>query len=321
MSDPITSAEPSQMDAWLDEANAIHDATPEPGLALLRRIVPAELRPARRPLYAFLMNHVPGEKFGRWDEALAAQQAVVDATRADMSPVLWRHAAVAARLARDEARATAWRDALARAVDAPPEQAQALVALAAASLTAPSQDAGAAGRTALDALGPLVGAKTAPGLDASFAAVANNLGSHLAERPLADLRQPELRVALEVAAELALQFWQRAGQWLQQERAHYLCAMACNALGDAAGAVQHARAALALIDANDHTNAETVDRAFIELELSQALRLAAEEGAAAATARAERLAAGFEAEDLRTWFADRRARNAALLAHYARESA
>jgi len=320
MSDPITSAEPSQMDAWLDEANAIHDATPGPGLALLRRIVPAELRPARRPLYAFLMNHVPGEKFGLWHEALAAQQAVVDATRTDMSPVLWRHAAVAAWLARDEARASAWRDALARAVDAPPAQVQALVALAAASFIAPSQEAGAAGRTALDALGPLVGAKTAPGLDASFAAVANNLGSHLAERPLADLRQPELRVALEVAAELALQFWQRAGQWLQQERAHYLCAMACNALGDAEGGMQHARAALALVDANDHTHAESVDRAFIELELAQALRLAGEEGAAAAAARADRLAAGFEGEGLRTWFADRRARNAALQAHYARES-
>ncbi len=306
------------MEAWLDEANDIHDDAPEPALALLRRIVPAALPPARRAQFAFLMNHVPGEKFGRWDEALAAQQAIVDAAADATPPVLWRQAAVAAHLAGEPVRAARWRDALAASANAPAAEAQALVALAAASFTVAGQGAGAAGRSALEALRPLAGAPLAAGLDASFAAAATTLANALVERPLDDLRQPELRAALELSADLALHCWQRAGQWLQQERARYLCALAANALGEGSKGETHARTGLALLDAHDTTHTEDVDRAFLELECALALQLAGEIGAASAQDRAETLAAAFTDASLKAWFADRRQRNAALLAHYQR---
>jgi len=306
------------LEARLAEADRMHDDTPEPALAILRGIAPAALPLARRARFAFLMNHVAGEKFGLWDEALAAQRTLVEATGVAMTPVLWRHAAVGAHLAGDTRLAAHWLDAFASATQAPVAEVQALVALSAAEFLVPARDAAAAGRLALEVLRPLDGAALAPGLDASLAAAANNLASLLVERPLDDLRQPELRAALELASELALQAWMRAGQWLQQERAHYLRALAANASGDGATGARHARAGLALLDANDTARAEDVDRAFLALELAQGLRLAHDEGAAPAHERAEALAAAFDDESLRAWFADRVQRNAALLALHER---
>jgi hypothetical protein len=318
MSEHAAPADPSAIEAWLDEANAIHADTPEPALALLRRIAPAALPPARRPQYAFLMNHVPGEKFGHWDEALAAQRAILQAAGDAATPVLWRQAAVAAHLAGAAEDAARWRDALAAAAGASARQAQAVIELAAVSFTAAAQDAAGAGRAALEALRPLAGLAIEPGLDAAFAAAANGLGGQLVDRPLDDLRQPDLRAALAQSAALALGCWQRAGQWLQQERAHYLCALAANALGEGSRAEAHAREGLALLDANDDAHAEDVDRAFLELECALALELAGAQGGDAARARAEALAAAFGSASLQAWFADRRQRNAALLAHYQR---
>lgn len=320
MSEHAATVEPAAIEAWLDEANRIHDDTPEAALHLLRRIAPAALPPARRPQFAFLMNHVPGEKFDRWDEALAAQRAIVEAAGEAMTPVLWRQAAVAAHLAGDAARALSWRDALAASANASAAQAQAVVVLGAASFTAARQDAATAGHAALEALGPLTGLAIEPGLDAAFAAAANGMGSHFVDRPLDDLRQPELRAALAQSSELALQCWCRAGQWLQQERAHYLCALAANALGDAAKAQGHAQAGLALLDAHDTAHEQDVDRAFLELERAHALALAGDRSADAARDRAATLAATFGDASLTAWFADRRQRNAALLAHYQRGS-
>ena len=318
MSEDALPADPSRVEAWLDEANRIHDDTPEPALALLRRIAPASLPLARRTRFAYLMNHVAGEKLGRWDEALAAHQAVVDATGSAMTATLWRQAAAAAHLAGDAARAARWCDALATASAAPPGQVQALVVLAVAEFTVPMQDAATAGRQALDALRPLAAKAPAAGLDTSLAAVANNVANHFVERPLDDLRQPELRSALDVSSELALQCWLRAGQWLQQERAHYLRALAANALGNGDTGATHARAGLALLDAQEDAHAEDVDRAFLELELAQGLRLAGGDGAAVAQDRAQALANAFGEAWLHDWFADRRQRNAALIAQYER---
>lgn len=64
---------------------------------------------------------------------------------------------------------------------------------------------------------------------------------------------------------------ERAGQWVQHERAHYLAALAANALGDAESAAHQARAGLVLLDTHDTAHEETVDRAFLEQELAQAL--------------------------------------------------
>jgi hypothetical protein len=299
----------------LDEANACHDDDPPRGAALLREIDPAALDAGRRPLLAFLLNHVLGEKFGLWHEAFERQQQLI---AADPQPgvELLRHAPVAALLGGSAQQAQAAVARLAAAADGRTDAAQAFVAIAAASFTAPQLDAAAAGAAARRALEGVERFHTdpAPALDSAFGRVTNNLASHLVERPIADLANPDLARALREAAAHAQRFWQRAGQWLQHERAHYLRALAGNALGDGALAATEARAGLALLDAHDTAQEETVDRAFLEQELVQALRLVDDAAAAAASARAQAIVATWSDESLQRWFADREARNDALRA-------
>jgi hypothetical protein len=304
--------------ALLEEADAIHDEDPARGADLLRRIDAAALPADQRPLYAFLLNHVYGEKLGLWAEAHASQAALQQAAGAPLPAVLHRHAAVAARLAGDEAAARARTEALAGAAGTPVAQAHELVLLAAAALQAGGLSASAAGALANAALQGLRADhwQAAGPLDVPAAAQCNNLGSALVDRPLADLADPALREALAGAADRAQWLWQRAGDWVNHERAAYLCAMAASALGDPAAALRHAEGALALIDAHDAAGEQSVDRAFLGLEAAFALqRLGRADEAARARAAADALAAAFNDAGLDTWYADRVARNEALRAH------
>ncbi|MDO9460055.1 MAG: hypothetical protein Q7N95_08065, partial [Alphaproteobacteria bacterium] len=140
-----------------------------------------------------------------------------------------------------------------------------------------------------------------------------NLGSALVERPLADLADARLCQAMTLAAVCSQQLWQRIGTWVHDERALYLRALVASALGHATEALAHAEAGLALIDAHDSADEQTVDRAFLSLEAAFALqRLGRRDEAAKHHACADRLAAGFGDSGLQTWFADRAARNQLL---------
>lgn len=316
MSDPIVPT--PDADALLARADALHDDEPPRALALLRALDVAALSRGKLGRLAFLLDHVTGEKFGLWDEAVAGQRTLVRCAGADVTPLILRHAAIAAHVAADDALAREWTQALAASADAPLDKARALVALGAVQFSASRLPAEAAGRQALHALAPIGELLEAPGtgLDAAFGAVANNLASELVERPLEDLMQPDLRDALARCADLAQRIWQRAGTWVNHERAHYLSAMAANALGDGETGAAHARAGLALLDEFDVGNGEAVDRAFLELELAAALRLAGQPGRPEALARALALASRFGQPWLDRWFSDRQTRNEALAAHY-----
>jgi hypothetical protein len=320
MSQTSVQPDPTSSNALLSQADEIHDDEPERARDLLRRVVPAELPAARLPRLAFLLNHVLGEKLELWPEALLRHQAIVDAARADMPQTVLRQAAIAAQIAGDGLHAHEWTQALAASASAPLPKARALVALGVVAFSASRQDAETAGRRTLQALQPLaaIHATSGTGLDGAFGVVTNNLASDLLDRPPIELDQPDLRTALELTAEHAQRFWQRAGQWVDFERAHYLRALAANALGQGAQAAQHARSGLDVLDAHDGDHAEDVDRAFLELELAQGLLLSGQAGNAAAQARAESLAARFGDASLEKWFARRLQRNAALAAYYGR---
>lgn len=307
-------------DALLAQADALHDDDPPQALEMLRRLDIAALAPARLGRLSFLLDHVTGEKFGLWDEAIAGLRAIVAHAGADVTPLILRHAAIAAHLADDDALTREWTQALAASADAPLDKARALVALGAVQFSTSRLSAEAAGRQAQHALAPVADLLAAPGdgLDTAFGAVANNLASDLLERPLPDLAQPELREALARAAALAQRCWDGAGTWVNRERARYLSAMAANALGRGDAGAAHARAGLALLDEFDVDDGERVDRAFLELELAAGLRLAGEPGRADALARALALAARFGEPWLDRWFSDRQTRNEALAAHYGR---
>ena len=300
--------------ALLDEANACHDGDPLRGAELLRRIHAHALEPKQWPLLAFLFNHVLGEKLGLWSDA-HGRNAELAGLAGGSQPVL-RHAAVAASLAGDVAAAAALCHALATAAHSSQAQAAELVQLAATALRLPSLPAAPAAAQTQAALAVLSANHwlMKNELDVPAAAQCNNLGSHLVDRPLADLAVPDLRAALEHAAICAQRLWQRAGSWVNHERACYLRALAASAQGDATAALAHASEGLALLDEHDTGNAETVDRAFLGLEESFALhRLGRTDEAAASRSKADVFAAAFGDDALRSWFNDRVARNATLL--------
>lgn len=289
----------------LDEADACHDDDPSRGAELLRTITPAQLPTERRPSYAFLLNHVLGEKLNLWGEALQRQRKLIAASQPEPALVLWRQAATAARLAGDDAATAELTRAFAQASGAPPARCAELLQLSAAMFRAPGLSASQAGEETLAALSPLAQpAWDEPSaLDAAVAACANNLASDLVERPAADLRQGTARAALEQAAAHAQRFWQRAGTWVHHERALYLRAMVGNVLNVPQDARTHALAALALLDAHDSEHAEDVDRAFIELERGHACeRLGRATEATEATGNAHALARRFGDAGLNDWF-------------------
>lgn len=320
MSEPPVTSAAIDGDALLAQADAIHDDDPPRALELLRRLEVATLPAGRLARLSFLLDHVVGEKFGLWSEALAGQRAVVQRAGDQAAAGIFRHAAIAAQIAGDTLLARSWTQALAASSDAPLAKAQALVTLGVAGFSVSRLGAEAAGRLALQALQPLATLHSTPGggLDTAFGAVTNNLASELLERPLDDLAQPDLRAALRLAAEHSLRFWQRAGTWVNHERARYLGAMAANALGDGVEGAAQARSGLALLEAHDLAGEQNVDRAFLELELAMGQRLADQPGRAQALARALALAARFGEAWLDRWFAERQTRNEALAAHYGR---
>lgn len=86
----------------------------------------------------------------------------------------------------------------------------------------------------------------------ALAVAGNNTAAALIDKP--ERSEAERSLMLQ-AAELARRYWARAGTWLQTERADYRLAMAWLAAGDPARALHHARACLALIDAQPQPSA------------------------------------------------------------------
>jgi hypothetical protein len=302
-------------DTLLTQADACHDDVPEAAAATLRRLALAQLPAARWPRAAFLFNHVLGELLGDWREAQQRTDALASLAGAQAPNALWRQAAVAARLAGDAAAQARHAQALAAASGAPLPQVNEPIALAAVSFTLEGRDVAAAARDALDVLTPLHNATwQRPGpLDADVAAMCNNIASHFVDRPLAELSHPALRETLAEAARLSAAFWQRAGGWVQHERACHLRALASHALHAPGEALVHAQRGLALIAAHDREGAETVDRAFLTLELALAhRRLGRADEAAQMQANAEALMREVGDDALQRWFDERVARNSAL---------
>ena len=320
MSDSSVSTLAIDGDALLAQIDPIHDDEPQRAMELLRGLDVATVSVGRLPRLAFLIDHVLGEKFDLWAEALAAQRALVARAGIHATPAIFRQAAVAAQIAGDSNQARTWTQALAASSDTPVAKARALITLGAVMYSISGQGAESAGRLTLQALQPLAAlhAMPGPGLDTAFGAVTNNIASDLLERPVADLSQPDLRTALHLTTQHAQRFWERAGTWLNRERAHYLGTMTANALGDGVTGAAQARAGLALLDAHDVDGNENVDRTFLELELAMGLRLCEQAARADAHARALALASQFEDAYLDRWFSDRRSRNEALAVHYGR---
>jgi hypothetical protein len=295
----------------LSEANTCHDTAPARAAELLRQIDAAQLPVERRPNYAFLLNHVLGEKLAAWGEALARQQQLIALALPTPALVLWRQLGAAA-LVTDSAQPLAQAvEGLVATSGAAHERAHELLSLAAAMYLVPAQPIAQAAQTALNALAPVTHTSwpTESALDAQAATCLNNLANGLLERTGRDLQHGALRAALARSAEEAQRLWQKAGTWVNHERALYLRAVACTVLGEPHLTRRHVIDALALLDAKDSAHAEEVDRAFLELERWNAcVWLGLTDEAQGALSRAQAIAAKFDDASLGAEFEGRRTR-------------
>jgi hypothetical protein len=272
----------------LDEIDRIHDDAPEQAAVLLRQFDPGGLEGARLGQLAFLFNHVLGEKLGNWSEA--AERIAALATRDDAPPGVWRQLFAAQTLRGDALGAAAARVSLARATGASDSDAN-----IAGELTVLAYAPDPLGHAPdVVALARAANVDQSTPLDAALAACFNNVTVRMLDASRGVALAAAQRQALQAGADAARRFWYRAGQWLQHERADYLCAKVGVRTGESAEAVRAAERGLRLVEANGN---DVVERAFLLLPLAAAAKALGDAARAAALrAEAESLAAAFDAE-------------------------
>lgn len=137
-------------------------------------------------------------------------------------------------------------------------------------------------------------------VDRLVAIVSNNAASHLME--LESLSEEEADGMIRIAR-TAKEFWTRAGEWVNHERADYLLALGHNRVSDWEAGLASADAGLATIAANGE---EKVDEAFLQLARAQALLGLGEDAARdEALATADALATDWD-EGLKGWYDSQR---------------
>lgn len=275
----------------LDEIDRIHDAEPQRAADGLRALDCHALPGERLPLHAFLVNHVLGEKLGAWREAAERLQAL-HAGRPDAPLAVALQSAIAAELSGNPPGAAF--EALTNAAGATAARIAVGVGRLGFEAASATELADRLLRLAresqrLDTAGPL---------DQRLAAGFNNATSRLLDT-VDEPAAPALRDALVEGAAAALRFWQRAGTWVQHERALYLKALVHNRIGEPGAARDACTQALSLIAAN---GTEEVDRAFLQLQLAYALLRLGDAAAGKQLAQARAAAAAWDDEGLKTWF-------------------
>jgi len=276
-------------EARLAEAIRIHDDDPWTARMLLLPLPGLLKEPDDLARLAWLATHVLGGLLRRWPEALTiCSQAVsaVSAPRADML----RSLAASATLAGDALEAAKAEADLTMALDASSDDCAALI-----RLLVIEQDLA---KERLDRWRPLLERATIraeviggpPELVRFLAITANNSASAILDwYPTAGGKTAHV---MERVARLSFRCWHAVGTWVQQERAHYLMALVLNATGQFSGAAEHARAGLALIEANEPA---PIDRCFHQLALARALgALGDAAGSVAALAEAAAAAPSFD---------------------------
>ena len=272
----------------LDEIDRIHDDAPERAAELLRAFDPAGLPLPRLGQLAFLLNHVLGEKLGQWNEA--AERVAALATRTDAPPGVWRQLFAAQTLRGDALGAASARIGLARSTGARDSDANTAGELTVLAYVAdPLAHAGD-----VLALAKAANVEQETPLDAALGACFNNVTMRLLEASRNVAIGATEKHALQAGAEAARRFWYRAGQWLQHERADYLCAKVEVRIGEAEEALRAAERGLRLVEANGN---DAIERVFLLLPLAAAhAALGNHERAAQLRAEAADLARDFDEE-------------------------
>jgi hypothetical protein len=223
--------------AWNDHASDAHAVARRlsDGMAL----VADESQLAR---LAELAHHVHGEHLGEWRAGLAFMErlaALAPYTSAGASGQALRRCA--ASLALSE------RDDADLGVLALSDRIR-VGAMAAANLA--ERDTGRAQRLLEDALeqARCSGLDATDPMNRALAIAGHNLACTLEKKPA---RSAAERALMIQAAQASRLYWERAGTWLETERAEYRLAMTWLQAGDAARARAHAQACLEIVSASD----------------------------------------------------------------------
>lgn len=276
-----------------------HDDEPQAAAEKLRQLADLALPADQLARFSWLSNHVVGELNQRWQEAY---ELIAKSTSSHESLPLavLRNAAVSAHISGNLLAGVALERRMSK-LGLRAEQATTVVRAAAISfLLTPGR--------ALDVAVALQGVvegverwNESSEADALAAPSLNNIVSALLEQDDETLAHPQVREVMIEGASAARELWQRAGTWVNLERADYLCAMVFNRLGEFAKALEAAERGTHLIETN---GSEDVDRAFLMLEAAQALfGLTRQKEGTALLQEAAGIAGSWDDASLRDWFA------------------
>lgn len=276
-----------------------HDDEPEAAAGQLGRMAQSPLPADQLGRFSWLCVHVIGEKYQRWSEAY---ELIARATSAHetLPLAVLRNSAVAAHLSGDLLTGVTLERRMTEH-GLRPDQATTVVRAAALSFLLTREravDVAIALQTVVAAVNQWDQTKDA---DTLVAASLNNVVSALLEQDDETLARPQVREAMTEGAFAARELWYRAGTWVNHERAHYLCALVFNRLGEFAKALEAAERGRLLIETH---GSEDVDRASLMLESVQALfGLERGEEGAGWLRQAAAIAEGWDDQSLRSWFA------------------
>ncbi|QDQ83525.1 hypothetical protein [Paraburkholderia megapolitana] len=278
-----------------------HDDEPQAAAAALHGMVDQDVPADQLGRFTWLVDHVIGEKFGHWSEAHELIEKAISRHTSLPQPAL-RHAAVAAHLSGNLLAGIALER---RMVQDRIRADQATIAVRASAISFSISPARAleAAVALLSIAGGVEQWNDASGVDAAVAASLNNAVSALIELDDETLGHADVRAAMVQGAAAARMLWQRAGTWVNHERADYLCALVFNRIADYANALEAAERGRQLIETN---GSEDVDRAFLLLESARALiGLSRKAEGVERLRQAEAIARGWDDVGLTKWFNDK----------------
>jgi hypothetical protein len=275
-----------------------HDDEPQAAADDLRRLAELDVPADELGRFAWLVDHVIGEKQGAWPEAYELIKKVTASHKSLQLPVL-RFAAVAALLGGSLPAGMALeRRMMERNVSA--DQASAAVRAGALSFTVTSANALDTSAGLLSIVDSVSRWSDPSGVDSLVAASLNNIVSALLEHQDDTLDDPDVSTAMILGADAARRLWYRAGTWLNHERADCLCALVFNRLGDHAKALEAAERGQRVIE---RSGCEDVDCAFLMLESARALiGLSRKAEATERLRRATAMATKWDDEETKQWF-------------------
>lgn len=275
-----------------------HDDEPQAAADQLRKLAALDVPADQLGRFTWLINHVIGEKFNLWGEAHAL---IVKATAQHASlplPVL-RYTAVSAYFSGDLLAGLALERRMMQ-LGLPGDQAATAVRAGALNFAVTHErvlDVAAALHTVIESVDRWDQASAA---DALVAASLSNVVSALLDEDDETVGHSDVRDAMIHGASAARTLWRRAGTWVNEERADYLCSLVFNRLGEPAKALEAAERGRQLIETN---GSEDVDRAFLMLESARALAgLSRKAEGLEYLKQAVSISQQWDDESLRKWF-------------------